>query len=154
MPAEAPWISVQRHGRVVLVHLRRVANDDAELGQMTDFLDTSHRQCQAPLLMLGLPSLGLAPPSDEQRHRILSKIKQRFAARVIEQAFLVIPTGNFLKRALVRSLFTGIRLTQGLHNRVFLFDNLEAAVRDLGTRHGVPYAEVLAAATALLASDR
>lgn len=113
---------------------------------MTNFLDTSHRQCQSQLLVLALPALGLEPPSDQMRSLILSNIRKRFTTHVIERAFLVVPTGNILRRALVRSLFTGIRLSLGLHNRVFMVDTVEAAVQELATRHGIARAELLALA--------
>ena len=153
MLEEAGWLSMQRCGRVVVVRLHRMARNLDEIGQMTRFLDTSHRECQAPLLLLGLPALGLELPSESLRSHIFSNIRQRFATGVLEQAFLVVPTGNVLKRALVRSFFTGMRLALGLHNRTFPCETIEEAVQALVQRHGGSAPELLRVAQELTVSS-
>ncbi len=144
---------MHRRGRVVFVRLRRAADDLEELAEVTRFLDSSRRICQKPLLLLSLPAVSLAPPKDDLRRQIIYNIRQRFDTRSIEQAFLVVPTGNLFKRAIVRSLFAGIRLTQGLINRVFMYETIEEAVRVLCQRHGESSSELLAAAQELVAED-
>ena len=134
---DTPWASMLRVDRVVILRLYRPAQNSDELHMVTRFVDHAHRECGQSVIMLALPAPGLSPPEEHIRGLVVRNIKQRFQNGTIEHAVLVVPSGSAIRRAVVRSIFTGARLVLGLPNRILIVEGLDEATDHISSRFGI-----------------
>lgn len=146
MSEPASLFSHRQLGRVVLLRMQRTAETPAEVDSFAAMIDAAHRAAAQPLLIVNVSHNGLTRPSDEVRALIFKRVKDRIARGHIELAFLVLPTGNLVMRALVRSFFAGARLVLGLRQQLRLVDELADAAREIEARCGIKAADVIKAA--------
>lgn len=150
MTEPAPFILHRRLQRVALVRLLRTATTPAEVEVMATLLDSLYREAGEPLLLVAVPASGLTPPSEEVRAAIFKRIKERFASGQLERAFLIVPTGNLLMRAVLRSFFTGLRLMLGLQRQLHIADRIEDVAGEVERLGGIQAAELIKAARELV----
>ena len=114
-------------GRVVIMRLDEVPTDPAEVPKVTQLLERSYKACGERILLINVLHDGLQRPNDD----VLTVLKAAFRANFenyIEMAIVVMPEMAGFRRALFRSLFTGVILALRLRGRILSVDSVEEAL--------------------------
>lgn len=150
MAEPAPFLLHRRLQRVALVRLLRTAATPAEVEVMATLLDSLYREAGGPLVLVAVPASGLTPPAEEVRAAIFKRIKERFASGKLERAYLIVPGGNLLLRAMLRSFFTGLRLVLGLQRQLHIAERIEDVAGEVERLGGIQATELIKTARELI----